>query len=101
MNEKEVMIEMAARGCKAPAVTVEMIDDAIVSEEFHTFHGKHMVCCLTLKNGFTVTGEAAVVSPENFREDMGRRFSRARAREKVWGFEAYLLQEKLHQEKIA
>lgn len=92
MNEQEIEKELQARGLNAPRLSPEAIDAVIVSEEFHVFHGKHMVCCLTLRNGFTVTGESAVVSPENFREDLGKRLSREKARDKVWGHEAYLLQ---------
>ena len=50
----------------------------------------------TLKNNFTVRGEAAVVSKENFNEEIGRKISYENARNKIWELEGYLLQEKLH-----
>lgn len=99
-DEQAIEKELQSRGLDAPRLSPERIDSVIVSEEFHIFHGKHMVCCLTLLNGFTVTGESAVVSPENFREDIGIRLSRQKAREKVWGLEAYLLQQKVAEGRI-
>lgn len=93
-NEQEVERVLVERGLNAPRLSPELIDGVIVSEEFHVFHGKHMICCLSLVNGFTVIGESAVVSPENFREDLGKKFSRQKARDKVWGLEAYLLQQR-------
>jgi hypothetical protein len=53
------------------------------------------VCCLTLKNGFTVTGESACASPENFDAELGRKIAFKNAREKIWQLEGYLLKEKL------
>jgi hypothetical protein len=100
MNEQKIEQELRERGCNAPRLSPDMVDSVIVSEEYHVFNGKHMVCCLTLKNGYTVIGESAVVSPENFREDLGRRFSREKAREKVWAAESYLLQQRVHQESV-
>jgi hypothetical protein len=41
-------------------------------------------CVLVLRNGFTVTGESACASPENFCADVGRKISRAHALNKVW-----------------
>jgi|ERR1043166_7733675 hypothetical protein len=96
-DEQEIEEELQERGLDAPRLSPERIDSVIVSEEFHVFHGKHMVCCLTLLNGFTVIGESAVVSPENFREDIGQRLARQKARDKVWAMEAYLLQQKVHE----
>lgn len=93
-NERDIEQELKDRGLNAPRLSPERIDSVIVSEEFWVFQGKHMVCCLTLLNGFTVTGESAVVSPENFREDIGKRLSREKARDKVWAMEAYLLQQR-------
>jgi len=58
-----------------------------------------MVCELTLRNGFTVRGEAATVSKENFNVAIGERISRENAREKVWELEGYLLQQRIHQHK--
>ncbi|HDR8950783.1 TPA: hypothetical protein QDA82_001059 [Burkholderia vietnamiensis] len=53
-------------------------------------------CVLVLCNGFTVTGESACVSPENFDAEIGRKVARANAVEKIWPLEGYLLKQRLH-----
>jgi len=40
-------------------------------------------CVLVLRNGFTVTGESACASPENFNAEIGRRIARENAVAKV------------------
>ena len=96
MSEQEIENEIQAKGLNAPRLSPADIDAAIVGETFTTLpSGKVMVCELTLRNGFTVRGEAATVSKENFNEEIGQRISRDSARNKVWELEGYLLQEKL------
>lgn len=53
-------------------------------------------CVLVLKNGFTVTGESACASPDNFDPDIGRKIARENAINKVWMLEGYLLKQQLH-----
>jgi hypothetical protein len=53
-----------------------------------------MICEITLQNGYTVRGEAACVSPENFDQEIGESVSFKDARNKIWQLEGYLLQEK-------
>lgn len=53
-------------------------------------------CVLTLRNGFTVTGESACASPENFDAGIGRDIAFKNAREKIWLLEGYLLKQRLH-----
>ena len=52
-------------------------------------------CVLVLKNGFTVTGESACVSPENFDAEVGRKIARQKAVDKIWQLEGYLLKSQL------
>ena len=52
-------------------------------------------CVLVLKNGFTVTGESACASPENFDAEVGRKIARANAVNKVWPLMGYELKSKL------
>lgn len=52
-------------------------------------------CVLVLQNGFTVTGESACASPENFDAEIGRRVARANAVQKVWPLLGYELRTKL------
>lgn len=98
MNDQAIEQEIQAKGLNAPRLTPASIDAVIVDETFTTLpSGKVMVCELTLRNGFTVRGEAATVSKANFDEDIGQRISRENARSKVWEMEGYLLQERLYQ----
>lgn len=46
-------------------------------------------CVLSLKNGFTVTGESACASPENFNAEIGRKIARENAVEKIWPLMGY------------
>ena len=52
-------------------------------------------CVLVLRNGFTVTGESACASPENFNAEIGRKIARENAVAKVWPLMGYALKEKL------
>lgn len=52
-------------------------------------------CVLILKNGFTVTGESACASPENFDKEIGRRVARENAKQKLWPLLGYELKTKL------
>jgi len=97
MSEQEIETAIMDKGLNAPRLTPAGIDQVIVNETYTTLpSGKVMVCELTLANGFTVRGDAAVVSKENFDEEIGKRISRANARDKIWELEGYLLQELTH-----
>jgi hypothetical protein len=52
-------------------------------------------CVLVLRNGFTVTGESACASPENFDEEIGRKIARENAKQKIWVLMGYELKTKL------
>lgn len=96
MSESSIEKEIQEKGLNSPRLTPNLIDEAISSEDFYVFHGTTLtVCCLTLKNGFNVTGESAAASPENFNEEIGRKIAKENARSKVWQLEGYLLKQKL------
>jgi hypothetical protein len=52
-------------------------------------------CVLVLRNGFTVTGESACASPENFDAEIGRKIARANAVQKVWPLLGFRLRDRL------
>ena len=96
MSEAAIEQEIQDKGLNAPRLTPADIDAAILTEQYHVFDGTTLtVCCLTLKNGFTVTGESAAASPENFDVEIGRKIARQNARDKIWPLEGYLLKQKL------
>lgn len=96
MSEETIEKAIQEKGLNAPRLTPDLINAVIAKEDFHVFEGSQLtVCCLTLQNGFTVTGESACVSPENFDAETGRTIARNNARDKIWALEGYLLKSKL------
>lgn len=119
MSDKDIEQEIQAKGKTAPRITPEHIESTIVHEmylspadrihwtdalqaqgnEQKTMILKSIqcltICVLVLKNGFTVTGESACASPENFDTEIGRKIARANAVEKIWPLEGYLLKQQL------
>lgn len=98
-NDQAIQREIQAKGLNAPRLTPTLIDETIVAEQYHRFGGTTLiVCALTLRNGFTVIGESAAASPENFDREIGERVAREKAREKIWALEGYLLRQKLSEQ---
>lgn len=111
--------EIQEKGLTAPRVTPQDLQDNIASEHYFTAADgvagssgldKEVVwdgnpetldlltfCVLVLKNGFTVTGESACASPENFDAEIGRKIARQNAVDKVWPLMGYALKEQLSQ----
>ena len=107
--------EIQAKGLTAPRVTPSDIEANITSEFYFTAadgvegasgHRPNSVragsalglltfCVLVLRNGFTVTGESACASPENFDAELGRKIARQNAVNKVWPLMGYALRSKL------
>lgn len=109
MTENSIEAEIQAKGLTAPRVTPQDIEGCIVAEHYHVAGDSYdgpsaiarqslgllTICVLVLRNGFTVTGESACASPENFNEELGRKIARENARNKIWALEGYLLRQKL------
>ena len=101
--------EILAKGLTAPRVTPQDIEDIIDQEVF--FSPVELVrpeqlrkdsplglltfCVLVLRNGFTVVGESACASPENFNAEIGRKIARENAKQKIWPLLGYELRTKL------
>ena len=102
--------EIQAKGKTAPRITPADIEANIVEECY--FSPVELVrpeslressplrlltfCVLILRNGFTVTGESACASPENFDAELGRKVARANAIDKVWPLMGYALKSSLN-----
>lgn len=96
MRDEEIENEIKLKGLNAPRLTPADIDAAISGEAYHVFAGTTLtVCALTLRNGFTVTGESAAASAANFDPEIGRKIARENARNKIWALEGYLLRDRL------
>lgn len=106
-TDKDIEAEIVAKGKTAPRVTPDHIERLIAGEYYFTaadaVGGAPVMdpmrlltfCVLVLKNGFTVTGESACASPENFDPEIGRKIARENARNKIWMLEGYLLKDRL------
>ncbi len=79
----------AADGVRGNAVAEGIDDGSTPQLELLTF------CVLVLRNGFTVTGESACASPENFDAEIGRKIARQNAISKIWPLMGYELRSKL------
>lgn len=108
--------EIQSKGLTAPRVTPSDIEAEIVSEHYFTAadgakcatHGGMIdyghqpaalklltFCVLVQRNGFTVTGESACASPENFNAEVGRKIARQKAVEKIWPLLGFRLRDRL------
>ena len=111
-------------GLEGRSVMPEMIESLIVSEHYFTaddaagtegsrarYTSPHDLtaslealklltfCVVVLRNGFTVTGESACVSPDNFDPEIGRDIARRNALAKVWPLEGYRLKQALSDDR--
>lgn len=114
MNDNQIEKEIQAKGLTAPRVTPADIEANIKGEYYFTaeqavaatvsqqdeltrltgWNGELKLltfCVLVLKSGFTVTGESACASPENFNAELGRKIARQNAVDKVWPLMGYEL----------
>lgn len=86
----------------AKRLSMADIQSVIVSESYHRVPGStFMVCFLTLRNGFIVTGESACADPDAYDRATGEKYARENAVEKIWTLEGYLLRERLRQPTLA
>ena len=124
MSDNEIEQEIQAKGLSAPRITPADIEANIASEHYFTaWEGAQLAywgdsdpedpkpeegepakdgplslltfCVLVLRNGFTVTGESACASPENFDAEVGRKIARQNAVAKIWPLMGYELRSKL------
>ena len=118
-TDREFEQMLQDKGLTAPRITPADVQDNIVSEHYftgadgrygailnETYVGTELprdddgdleplelitFCVLVLKNGFTVTGESACASPENFDAEAGRIAARRNAENKIWPLMGYEL----------
>lgn len=84
----------------APRVTMQQIMDKCRGTTYTVLpNGRTTICQITLENGYTVEGQSACVSLENYNQHLGEKYAYENALEKVWALEGYLLAEKLHTSK--
>lgn len=118
MTDNQIETEIQAKGLTAPRITPTDIGANIASEFYFTategvLGSSEMgtipagrarsldlltFCVLVLRNGFTVTGESACASPENFDPEIGRKIARQNAVAKIWPLMGYELKCRLARE---
>ncbi len=77
-------------------VSIDDVKRKIVQEQFIQPFGTNLtLCVLTLKNGFSATGEFVSADPDDFNEQLGQKIARAKAIEKAMELEGYLLADNL------
>lgn len=80
-------------------LTEEHLTSLIIDAQYHVFPGTTLtVCCLTLRNGYNVVGESACVKPEDFDEEIGRKYAYEKAFNKIWELEGYVQKNQLIRE---
>jgi hypothetical protein len=109
MIDQAIEQEIQAKGLTAPRITPADIEANIAAEYGFTADKATVgcpqmpslalltFCVMVLKNGFTVTGESACASPENFDADLAAKIARQNAVAKIWPLMGYELRSKLHQ----
>lgn len=65
-------------------ITKEFLESEIISVEYNRLQGTLTHCTITIKSGFTFTGESACVDPNNFDQKIGEKFAYEQAFEKMW-----------------
>lgn len=78
----------------APKVTVESIEAKIADVDY-LGHDLLTICVITMRNGFKVLGKAAAASPANHDPEIGKRYAYEDGFRQLWGYEGYLLRERL------
>lgn len=78
-------------------VTLDSMQAKIVNEEYiYPVSMPHMtICVLMTDNGFALVGKSAPADPDNFDEALGKKFAKEDALRQMWGYEAYLLRERM------
>ena len=98
IDEATVEAQIQEKGLTAPRVKPEDLDAEMNAAEvqYFLFPGTTVtVCCVVLKNGYSVVGTAAAASPENFNAEVGRNVSWKDARSKLWGLLGFRLRDQL------
>ncbi|WP_436879449.1 Gp49 family protein [Escherichia coli] len=103
MSDKDIELEIQAKGLTAPRIT----RDDMIANIAHTEIVKHVSvtgqvlrwAIITTKNGFAVTGKpSCAVSSENDNEAIGKQIALTNAENELWPLMGYALKEKLSQQ---
>ncbi len=118
-NNQTIEAQIQAKGLTAPRITptdieanIKSVHFFVASDAIQQQNAVHecddsgwllgstqllTFCVIQLRNGFTVTGESACASPENFDAEIGRNIARQNAVQKIWPLLGFSLKQKLHE----
>lgn len=95
-TDEQIEQEIQDKGLTAPRITKEDLSALIVGDQYIQPEGTTLtICVLTLQNGFTVTGESASASPENFDPEIGKKAAFQNAYGKIWQLAGYELRHRM------
>jgi hypothetical protein len=72
------------------------MDTTIVKEEYVKIGRKTTACCLTLLNGFEITGISACVDPADYDEEIGKEWAKKAALDKYEDYIGFARQQAMH-----
>jgi len=99
MNSEQIEQTIQEKNLSALRVTLDLINAIAEKAErrYWVPEGTTLtVCVLVLETGYTVSGEAACISHENYDKEMGEKIAFERARDKLWGLEGYVMTRTAH-----
>lgn len=109
----ETVDEASARlNLTAPRVTPADLEANIAAEYFlngseatlgcpqHESLRLLTICILVCRNGFVIIGHSAPASPENYREELGRRYAKENAVRQLWPLMGYNLRDRIHRDDL-
>lgn len=84
-----------------PHLTYDYLETLISNEGYHHFPNTGVtVCCLSVKNGYSVTESVVCANQAAFNEAVGTRRARRKAMEVLMGLEYYLLRQRLYELRL-
>lgn len=66
------------------SITKEFLESEIVNVQYTRLTGTLTHCAITVKSGFTFTGESACVDEASFNKELGEKYAFEQAFEKMW-----------------
>lgn len=72
-----------------PKITTEYLETLIAATIYTRQGRKTTICVLILRSKFEIVGSSACLNPEDFDEELGRKYAYEDAMKKLWDYEAY------------
>ncbi len=100
MENKELEDMLLSTNVPATRITVKLVESKIAKVQYHEFEGTNfVVCCLTLHNGFNVSGTSAALNPDMYDLKKAEKLAYIKACAEIWKLEAYLLKQRQYMQE--